>query len=106
MADPDFQIRGWRSQKYFFGPLGLSLVAKLVDTQEPHAPPLDLPLLVILGLISLVAFISVTLSTGREILIKIESLCQVIILVFFFLFNYHTIDKCTAAVITTCFNLS
>ena len=105
MADPDFQIRGWGSQKYFFGPLGLSLVAKLVDTQEPHAPPLDLPLLVILGLISLVAFISVTLSTGREILIKIESLCQATILVFF-LFNSHTIDKYTAAVITTCINLS
>ena len=49
------------SQKNFFGPLGLSLVAKLVDTQDPCAPPLDLPLLVILGLISLVAFISVTL---------------------------------------------
>ena len=58
MADSDFQIRvgrGGGSQKSFFGPLGLSLVAKLVDTQDPRAPPLDLPLLVILGLISLVA---------------------------------------------------
>ena len=70
MADPDFQIRGWGrgGLKKFFSALWASVWSQslIVDTQDPWVPPLDLPLLVILGLISFVALFQSPFELGGK----------------------------------------
>ena len=65
VADPDFQIRG--GLKKFFSALWTSVWSQSKGTPStPGAPPLDLPLLVILGLISLVALFQSPFELGRK----------------------------------------
>ena len=82
MADPDFKVRGGVSKKFFWS-FGLPFGHKIRGHPGPLGPSPRSAAASYSRSNFTCGFISVTLSTGREILIKIESLCQVIILGFF-----------------------